>query len=49
MTGPQVMAPTATVAQLDSLKASKNYCSAVVTDTGALGGKLLGASFEPSP
>jgi len=39
---PTVMAPTAAVADLDALKSRKNYSSAVVTDSGALGGKLLG-------
>mmetsp|Transcript_47160 Transcript_47160/g.90038 ORF Transcript_47160/g.90038 Transcript_47160/m.90038 type:complete len:508 (+) Transcript_47160:63-1586(+) len=39
---PVVMTPTACVADLDSLRMRKNMGSAIITDTGALGGKLLG-------
>jgi hypothetical protein len=45
----QVMAPTAAVADLDALKSRKNYSSAVVTDSGALGGKLLGEREHVTP
>jgi len=39
---PAVMGPGAKLSDLDALKAQKGYRSVCVTDTGALGGKLLG-------
>ena len=39
---PAVLKPTATVMDLLDLKASKGFGSACITDTGAIGGKLLG-------
>ncbi|KAK9809215.1 hypothetical protein WJX72_011502 [[Myrmecia] bisecta] len=39
---PAVMSPQNTIADLEALKASKGFGSVCVTDTGAVGGKLLG-------
>ena len=39
---------TNTIRDLDHLKRSKNYCSALITDTGAIGGKLVGEWRAPS-
>mmetsp|Transcript_13408 Transcript_13408/g.18327 ORF Transcript_13408/g.18327 Transcript_13408/m.18327 type:complete len:509 (+) Transcript_13408:41-1567(+) len=42
VTDPFVLPPTATVRHLLQQKAAKNFSSAIITDTGSLGGKLLG-------
>lgn len=39
---PQVLPPDAPVSALDALRAAKGHVSVCVTDTGAVGGKLLG-------
>ncbi|KAI8472620.1 MAG: IMP dehydrogenase/GMP reductase [Monoraphidium minutum] len=39
---PAVLAPTATVADVEALQTARGFTSACITDTGALGGKLLG-------
>mmetsp|Transcript_5717 Transcript_5717/g.6552 ORF Transcript_5717/g.6552 Transcript_5717/m.6552 type:complete len:510 (+) Transcript_5717:58-1587(+) len=39
---PQVFKPTGTLADLDKIKYTRGFSSALITDTGAIGGKLLG-------
>lgn len=39
---PGVVAPFATLRSLDALKAARGFSSAVVTDTGAVGGRVVG-------
>eukprot|EP00959_Pyramimonas_sp_CCMP1952_P211035 4416710-Pyramimonas_sp.AAC.1 len=41
------MAPTATVADLDMQKKLKNFSSACITESGAMGSKLLGECTPP--
>jgi hypothetical protein len=46
---PNVLMSTNTIMDLDRIHHSKGYCSALITDTGAMGGKLVGAAPRPAP
>ena len=42
VTVPAVVAPSATLSELDAMKRGRGFSSAVVTDSGAVGGKVVG-------
>jgi IMP dehydrogenase len=42
VTVPAVIAPTASLSSLDAMRAARGFTSAVVTDTGAVGGRVVG-------